>query len=201
MNQFLQLEKNLQDKGFKNIVGLDEVGRGPAAGPMVFCGFIYDSRLVEIEGLNDSKKLTASKREKIFRGLVNSKFKFGIGVIWPAEIDEFGLSYCSKLAIERACKSFDVEPDYFLMDGNLKVPDKYLFKDHESIVKGDQKSICIAAASVIAKVFRDGMMDLYALNSAFSYDRHKAYLTKLHKDEIKEYGLERIHRKSYNIKI
>lgn len=198
---FNRKELNLLKAGFTKIVGIDEVGRGPAAGPMVFAGVLYVEELYEIDGLNDSKSISESSRVKIFKELVNGRFKFGLGVIWPEEIDRKGLSFCSKLAIERVCKSIGFDPDFLLMDGNLKVPDKYLFVDNESVIKGDQKHACIAASSVIAKVFRDEMMKLYAEKSPFSYDRHKAYLTKLHKEEIKEYGLERIHRKSYNIKI
>jgi ribonuclease HII len=168
---------------------------------MVFGGVLYKEALFEIDGLTDSKLLKEPDRNTIFKKIVGGDFKFGIGIAWPDEIDKNGLSFCSRLCIERVCESIDVKPDYFLMDGNLKVPDKFLFVENESIVKGDQKHVCIAAASIIAKVFRDGMMKLYAEHSPFSYDRHKAYLTKLHKNEIKEYGLERIHRKSYNISI
>jgi ribonuclease HII len=202
---FQKLERELILKGYKNILGVDEVGRGPAAGPMVFAGVLYDEKLEELVGLNDSKKLSESMRETIFKEIICGDFKFGLGVVWPEEIDNFGLSKCSKIAIERICDSinvfFGVDVDYFLMDGNLKVPDKFLFVANESIVKGDSKSVSIAAASVLAKVFRDQMMKQYSVGSPFSFDRHKAYLTKLHKDEIKEYGLARIHRKSYKIKI
>lgn len=200
----LSLEKkelSLVKSGFEKIIGIDEVGRGPAAGPMVFAGVLFDKNLYKIDGLNDSKSVSEKNRIRMFKSLIEHGFKFGLGVIWPEEIDKKGLSFCSKLAIERVCDSMGIEPDYLLMDGNLKVPDKYLFVDHDSIVKGDSKHVSIAAASIIAKVFRDGMMNIYAIDSPFSYDRHKAYLTKLHKEEIKEYGLERIHRKSYNISI
>lgn len=199
--QFDKKELKLNKDGFSNIIGIDEVGRGPAAGPMVFAGTLFDEKLYKIEGLNDSKKLSETIRDNIFKDILDKKYKFGVGVAWPSEIDEYGLSFCSRLCIRRVCESIGILPDYLLMDGNLKVPDEYLFIDHESVVKGDQKHVTIAASSVIAKVFRDGMMKLYAEQSPFSYDRHKAYLTKLHKEEIKVYGLERIHRKSYNISI
>lgn len=198
---FQRIESKLYKEGFKNIIGIDEVGRGPAAGPMVFAGFLYDESLYEIKDLNDSKKLTESKRNRIYNELVGASFKYGIGIVWPEEIDQIGLSKASRLAIVRVVRAIESEVDYFLMDGNLKVPDEFVFKGSESLVKGDSKSVSIAAASVVAKVFRDEMMKLYSLDSPFSYDRHKAYLTKLHKDEIREYGLERIHRKSYNIKL
>lgn len=202
---FQKLEPKLVEAGFKNIIGIDEVGRGPAAGPMVFAGVIFDIGLYDIKGLNDSKKLSEAKRESVFLELIGGRFKFGYGLIWPEEIDRLGLSKCSRMAIERVCDCISnfsgEEIDYFLMDGNLKVPDKFLFVENDSIIKGDSKSVSIAAASVLAKVFRDQMMRQYSDKSPFSYDRHKAYLTKLHKEEIKEYGFDRIHRKSYNIQI
>jgi ribonuclease HII len=196
---FQKIELELIKEGYQNIIGIDEVGRGPAAGPMVFAGFLYNRALYEIADLNDSKKLSETKRNRIYSELMNGDFKYGIGIVWPKEIDEIGLSKASKLAICRVIQAVGSKVDYFLMDGNLKVPDEFVFKGSQSLIKGDSKSVSIAAASVVAKVFRDEMMKLYSLDSPFSYDRHKAYLTKLHKDEIREHGLERIHRKSYNI--
>ncbi len=200
----LKLENSLIDKGYHCIIGIDEVGRGPAAGPMVFCGVRYIKELEAIDGLTDSKKLTDKKRRQILHELNEIKVDYQIGIVWPEEIDKHGLSDCSKLAMSRLLRNFEATGfgvDFILMDGNLKVPDKYLFTDNKSIIKGDSKCLCIAAASIIAKEFRDEMMKLYSHDSPFSYNRHKAYLTKLHKEEIRQHGLERIHRKSYNISL
>lgn len=178
------------------VLGVDEVGRGPAAGPMVFAGVVYSPALGKIEGINDSKKLTAKKRLDLY-GKIIKDANFGIGIIWPWEIDKYGLSKCFQIAINRVISSIGQDKfNYLLLDGGLKYGDNIKW---ESVIKGDEKFVSIGAASIVAKVFRDKMMCLYADEFPFQFDRHKAYLTKLHKQEIADFGMQRIHRHSYNI--
>lgn len=188
-------ELDLYKRG-KVVLGVDEVGRGPAAGPMVFAGVIYSPALNKITGINDSKKLSPKMRLDLY-GKIVLNAKFGIGVIWPWEIDKYGLSKCFQIAIDRVIKSIDEkEFSYLLLDGRLKYNKEI---ESESVVKGDEKFVSIGAASIVAKVFRDKIMVNYASEFPFRFDRHKAYLTKLHREEIQQFGLQRIHRHSYNL--
>ena len=181
------------------VLGMDEVGRGPAAGPMVFAGVVYCEYLKSITGLNDSKKVSKKNRELMFDEITNN-CKFGIGIVWPYEIDDYGLRNCFQIAMQRVISCFGSETnfDFLLLDGSLKFEGSI---EWMSIVKGDEKFLSVAAASIVAKVFRDRIMMNYADEFPFRFDMHKAYLTKRHLLEIREHGLQRIHRHSYKIQI
>lgn len=194
------MDTNFEVELVKNgriVLGVDEVGRGPAAGPMVFAGVIYDTKLQSFKGLNDSKKVSENLRKELYSKIVKNCI-FGLGVIWPNEIDKYGLSACFQIAISRVISSVEMRSkfDFLLLDGSLKFNQSVEWK---SVIKGDEKFLSVAAASIVAKVFRDKIMVNYASEFPFRFDRHKAYLTKLHREEIQQFGLQRIHRHSYNL--
>lgn len=194
MNDLYLYEKELNQKNIYNIGGVDEVGRGPLVGPVVACCCVLPQGFV-LEGLNDSKKLSEKKRELFYDYLVKNTI-YGIGIVGPKEIDEINIYASSKkamlLAIEEVRKKINLE--YVLVDAmplSLDIPSL-------SIIKGDAKSISIAAASVIAKVTRDRMMyDLDKLYPMYGFAKHKGYPTKKHIEAINKYGLIDGYRLSY----
>lgn len=188
-------EKELYSKGLKYIGGVDEVGRGPLIGPVVAACVVLPKDFI-LEGLNDSKKLTEKKREQFYEYIINHALAHGIGIVGPEEIDELNIYQASKkamiLAIEEVQKKINLE--HVLIDA---VP-LSIDISTTSIIKGDSKSISIAAASVIAKVTRDRMMyELDKKYPEYQFGKHKGYPTKLHLSLIKKYGLIDGYRKSY----
>ncbi len=188
----------------KYLIGVDEVGRGPLAGPVVAGAcviFNYEPWMSEI---NDSKKLTASKRNDIFRKMITSKsLKLSFSYCDNNEIDNLNIlnaSLCAmKKAVIRLLNYLNEDPKNFLIavDGNKKIKDISL--EQLSIVKGDSKSLAIAAASIFAKVIRDRWMDIIHLSApVYDFKKHKGYPTKYHTDMIKKYGLSPYHRKSFS---
>ena len=183
------------------IVGIDEAGRGPLAGPVVAACATLDEGQI-IHGINDSKKLSKRKRKKIFLELKNT-VKFGVGIVDEKIIDEINILQATKLAMLRALDDFQNKNKIFaqiiLVDGNFIPFDK---KDQINeiipVVKGDQKSMSIAAASIIAKETRDLIMcDFHQKYPQFNFDKHAGYPTKAHVENIKEYGICPIHRQSF----
>jgi ribonuclease HII len=175
------------------IAGMDEAGRGPWAGPVVAAAVILAPR-TRLPGLNDSKLLTEKKREQLF-GLIKSKAEWGIGQASNKEVDRLGLIKATELAYKRALKGLPRIPEHLLIDGR----DKFKFSvSHTSIIKGDQKERCIAAASVLAKVTRDRIMKKKALKfPGYHFEKHKGYGTQKHQDALKKHGLTPLHRLSY----
>lgn len=185
-------ENDLYDRGFLNIAGVDEAGRGPLAGPVVAAAVILKNGEF-IEGLNDSKKLSEKKREELFDEITKKAVAYGVGIVDEKCIDEINILNATKLAMMDAINK--INPDYVLIDAvtldNLKVEQK-------AIVKGDQKSVSIAAASIIAKITRDRIMvDMDRVYPKYGFLKHKGYGTKEHIDAIKEFGACAIHRNSF----
>ena len=188
-------EKELFEQNINIIGGVDEVGRGPLIGPVVAacCVLPHD---FELEGLNDSKKLSEKKREKFYDYIINNCVAYGVGIISPEVIDEVNIYEATKLAMKEAIKQVQeqVNLEYVLIDAmplEIDIPTN-------SIIKGDAKSISIAAASVIAKVVRDRMMiDLDKEYPMYGFAKHKGYPTKAHVEAINKYGLIDGYRKTY----
>lgn len=188
-------EENAVKAGYKVICGIDEAGRGPLAGPVHAAAVILPIGL-EIEGLNDSKKLSEKKREQLFDIICEKAIDYSIGVATEKEIDEINILNATFLAMHRAVEGLKIRPDYALIDGNQypKIP----FVTEETVVKGDAKSMSIAAASILAKVSRDRfMLEKTKEFPQYEFERHKGYGTKLHYDKIREFGPSPIHRMSF----
>ncbi len=190
-----QYEKNLYKKGYYNIAGVDEVGRGPLIGPVVTACVILPHDFV-LDGLTDSKKLSEKKRDKFYNYIIENCVAYGIGQCSPEEIDQYNIYAATKIAMKRAIFEArkKVKIDHILIDAmplDLDIPTT-------SIIKGDAKSISIAAASVVAKVTRDKMMyELDKKYPMYGYKNHKGYPTKAHIEAINKYGLIDGYRKSY----
>ena len=191
-------EKQAFESGYKIVCGVDEAGRGPLAGPVYAAAVVLPQNFI-INGLNDSKKLSARKREFLYNEIIQNSLAFGIAFASETEIDEINILNATFLAMKRAVDELKLKPDIALIDGNrspkLDVPTK-------TIIKGDALSASIAAASILAKVARDRFMtDLSCEYPEYNFEKHKGYGTKLHVEAIKKYGPSIIHRKSFLKKI
>ena len=192
------IENEYREKGFNIICGVDEAGRGPLAGPVYAAAVILPSDCV-IEGLNDSKKLTEKKREAIFDEIKEKALAYGIASADEKEIDEINILNATFLAMKRAIASLSVRPDLALIDGNQK---PHTDIEEVTVIKGDAKSMSIAAASVLAKVSRDRfMLEMAEKYPQYEFARHKGYGTKLHYEKIAQYGVCDIHRRTFLKKI
>lgn len=195
---WLQYEKSAQEKGFKYICGVDEAGRGPLAGPVCAAAVILPDNMI-IDGVNDSKKLTEKKREMLFDVIKESALAYSIAFATVEEIEEMNILNATMLAMKRAVDGLEIKADYGMIDGNKLPP---LDIPCECIVKGDAKSMSIAAASILAKVSRDRLCYEYAEKyPGYGFDKHKGYGTKLHTEAILKYGPCEIHRMSFLKKI
>ena len=175
------------------IIGVDEVGRGPLAGPVISAAIVLNKEKIP-EGINDSKKLSKKKREVINEELI-SQHKFAIGIASVEEIDKINILQASLLAMKRAVLNLNIKPQTILVDGN-KLPD--LEYNMYPIIKGDSKSISIAAASIIAKVYRDKLMqDLSLKYPGYYWEKNSGYGTKQHLLALDNLGVTPIHRKSF----
>lgn len=192
------IENEYREKGFNIICGVDEAGRGPLAGPVYAAAVILPSDCV-IEGLNDSKKLTEKKREALFDEIKEKALAYGIASADEKEIDEINILNATFLAMKRAIASLSVRPDLALIDGNQK---PHTDIEEVTVIKGDTKSMSIAAASVLAKVSRDRfMLEMAEKYPQYEFARHKGYGTKLHYEKIAQYGVCDIHRRTFLKKI
>ena len=181
-------------EGYTAVCGCDEAGRGPLCGPVVAAAVILP-RDLEIEGLNDSKKLSEKKREMLFKVIKEKALAYAIAEATPAEIDEINILNASMLAMRRAVEALEVKADFALIDGNcsrgFEIPT-------ETVVKGDAKSYSIAAASILAKVTRDRQcIELDRAYPQYGIAKHKGYPTKEHMDAVREHGPAPIYRKSF----
>jgi len=221
----LQAEKRLWKKGFKKIAGLDEAGRGPLAGPVVAAAVIIkDKKLnraklsrLNLDGINDSKKLTPRKREKLYGILTNPlrhplrhssaggpQIEWGVGRASEKIIDKINILEATKLAMKRAIKnlatkkSSGIRPlkvDFLILDGKMKLD---LNIPQKAIVRADEKVFSCSVASIIAKVSRDRIMQRFHKKyPRYGFDKHKGYPTRLHQKMLKKYGPSEIHRKSF----
>lgn len=194
-----EIEKEYTEKGFQLICGIDEAGRGPLAGPVCAAAVILPIG-TEIEGLNDSKKLTEKKREMLFPIITKKAIAYGIGFASEQEIDEINILNATFLAMRRAVEALGISPDLLLIDGNQKP--KIGVGEEVTVIKGDAKSVSVAAASVLAKVSRDRyMLEIAQEYPQYAFEKHKGYGTKLHYEKIAEYGASPIHRKTFLKKI
>ncbi len=195
---WLLYENEAKNKGFINICGVDEAGRGPLAGPVCAAAVILKDNQI-IEGVNDSKKLSEKKREALFDVIKNEVLAYSIAFATVEEIEELNILNATMLAMKRAVEGLSVKADYALIDGNRFPP---LDIQGEYVVKGDAKSMSIAAASILAKVSRDRLCYEYAEKyPMYGFDKHKGYGTKAHTEAILEYGPCEIHRMSFLKKI
>lgn len=192
MTPSMSFELEAQERGCLVVAGVDEAGRGPLAGPVVAAAIVLPLGF-ELEGLNDSKKLSAKKREALFPFL--ARLPHGIGVASAQEIDALNILRATHLAMRRAVEALPVHADFCLIDG-LPVP---LFPYPSlSIVKGDSKCLSIAAASILAKVTRDRLMlELDARYPEYGFAKHQGYGTKLHLEMLNNYGPTPEHRRSF----
>lgn len=189
----LSYERIAREQGLHLIAGIDEVGRGPLAGPVVAAAVILKEDCY-IPGLTDSKKLSAAMREKYCELVKENALAIGIGIIPPKVIDKINIYEATKLAMKNAIEELAVQPNYLLLDAmklDLSIP-------QESVIKGDSKSVSIAAGSVIAKVTRDRIMvDLAREYPEYGFDQHMGYGTKFHLEALKTHGVTEHHRQSF----
>lgn len=193
-----EFEDRYHSEGYKIICGVDEAGRGPLAGPVYAAAVILPDGLEEL-GINDSKKMSEKKREQLFDVIVENATAYGIGSATETEIDEINILNATFLAMKRAVEAMGIKPDLVLVDGNRKPCTGF---EEVTIVKGDAKSVSIAAASILAKVSRDRYMrELAEKYPEYEFERHKGYGTKLHYEKIEQYGILPHHRRSFLKKI
>jgi len=192
-DEMQKFERSAKKKGYRMIAGIDEVGRGPLAGPVVAAAVILSEGMEDI-GLDDSKKLSAKKREEIFEMIKEQAVAIGIGIVDAFTIDKINIYEASKVAMNRAIELLPEQPDYLLIDAmrlDTGIPE-------ESIIKGDAKSISIAAASIVAKEVRDQMMkDYEQLYPGYGFAQNAGYGTKAHIEGLEKLGPTPIHRMTF----
>ena len=189
-----KFEHLAKSNGFSTIAGIDEAGRGPLAGPVVSAAVILPENF-SVEGVIDSKQLTPKKRDVLYDKIYDHAVSIGTGIIDAAEIDRINIHQASLLSMIFSVQNLDPRPDMLLIDGLYRVS---LELEQQPITKGDSKSISIAAASIIAKVTRDRLMEQYHQEFPhFGFNKHKGYPTKAHKEAIVAFGYCRIHRQTF----
>lgn len=189
-----EYETEAKDKGYQRVAGVDEVGRGPLAGPVVAAAVILPP-LTRIPGLDDSKKLSPATRERLFPQIQQAACDFGLGIVPEDVIDRINILQASRLAMKKAVEQLQDPPDLILVDGNHAIETGI---DQRTIVGGDRLSHSIAAASVLAKVTRDRLMEDYNREyPQYGFDRHKGYGTELHRERIERFGPCAIHRRTF----
>lgn len=193
-----EIERGLAAGGYNSICGVDEAGRGPLAGP-VFAAAVILPFGVRIEGLNDSKKLSETVRERLYGIIISKATAFGVASADHTEIDNSNILRATFLAMGRAVGKLAVKPDIILVDGNR---DPGINVRSLCVIGGDGKSASIAAASILAKVSRDRYMtELAAKYPQYGFERHKGYGTKLHYEKLREFGPSEVHRTTFDLKI
>ncbi|MGN1351602.1 MAG: ribonuclease HII [Clostridia bacterium] len=195
LNQLKEYEKNLYEEGVKLIAGIDEAGRGPLAGPVVV-GVVILRETSFIEGINDSKKISEAKREKLYEEITNEAVAWSVGIVDETRIDEINILNATKEALTKAISNLKIKPEIILVDALDKIDT--LSIPYISIIKGDAKIYSIAAASIIAKVTRDRIIRSYdKIYPEYEFIKNKGYGTAKHIEAIKQYGLCPIHRRSF----
>ena len=198
LTKLKEIEKDLYEKGFNNICGIDEAGRGPLAGPVVVAGVIMPKDSM-IEGINDSKKVSEKKREKLYDLILEEAISYSVAILGQDVIDEINILNATKEGVTKVVEGLDVKPDLIVVDALEHINTKGI--PYESIIKGDAKCYNIAAASIIAKVTRDRIMRQWdEIYPQYEFKSHKGYGTAKHIAAIKEYGLCPIHRRSFTKK-
>lgn len=187
--------KLYKEKNIQYICGIDEAGRGPLAGPVVV-GAVILPKDSFIEGINDSKKISEKKREKIYETIISEAVSYGVGIVDQNEIDEINILNATKKAVTMAIEKLNPKPDVIFVDALTNIDTKGI--PYISVVKGDAKEYSIAAASIIAKVTRDRMMQEWdAVFPQYGFNKHKGYGTAAHIAAIKEHGPCMLHRRSF----
>jgi len=193
LEQMLRYEKELYKAGYQTIAGIDEVGRGPLAGPVVAAAVILPPGC-KIKGLNDSKKIPKKKHQEIYQAVLDKALAVGIGLIDNEVIDQVNIYEATKLAMKEALSKLSLKPDYLLIDAmklDIDIP-------QESIIKGDANSLSIAAASIVAKVTRDKLMADYDKEyPGYDFAQNAGYGTKSHLQGLERNGVTPIHRKTF----
>ncbi|MCI8443597.1 MAG: ribonuclease HII [Clostridia bacterium] len=196
--QLKEIEKDLYHKGFQNICGIDEAGRGPLAGPVVIAGVIMPQNSM-IEGVNDSKKIAEKKREKLYDLIIEEAISYSVAVIGQDVIDEINILNATKTGVTQVVDDLAIKPDLILVDALTHINTRGI--PYEPIIKGDAKCYNIAAASILAKVTRDRIMRQWdEIYPQYGFITHKGYGTAKHIAAIREYGLCPIHRRSFTKK-
>lgn len=191
-------ENKLFDMGYTLIAGVDEAGRGPLAGDVYAAACILPADCL-IEGLNDSKKLSEKKREKLYDEITQTAASWAVATASVAEIDELNILNATHLAMNRAIDKLGILPDYVLVDGNSM---RGLLLPYETVIGGDALSVSIAAASILAKVSRDRYIcEMAAQYPEYGFEKHKGYGTKVHVEALKQYGPCPLHRTTFLKKI
>lgn len=189
-----EFEEKLYDEGYHNICGVDEAGRGPLAGPVVVASCILPPFL-RIDGINDSKQLSAKKRQELYKLIIKNAISYNIVFISEEDVDNLNIYQATKKGMLEAINGLNVKPDYALIDamplGELNIP-------HNSIIHGDARCASVAAASILAKVTRDDYMEKMDIKYPnYGFKKHKGYGTKAHIEALEKYGPCAIHRKTY----
>lgn len=199
LKELKRQEDELRNRGFNMICGIDEAGRGPLAGPVVVASVIMPADSM-IEGVNDSKKVSEKKREKLYDQILEEAISYGVGIVGQDEIDEINILNATKkgltMCIKEVENKLNEKPEVILVDALTKIDTDGI--PYKSIIHGDSLSYSIAAASIIAKVTRDRIMRQWdEVYPQYGFAKHKGYGTKMHIDAIKEYGLCPLHRRSF----
>lgn len=192
-----KVEKLLWKRGRNYVAGVDEAGRGAWAGPLVAAAVIFTPKSEIPPGINDSKLLTPKKRFSLFFSIIKSADTFSLSQVTPREIDQWGITWATQQASYQAIESLAVVPDFILTDA---YPVQKLKRIRQkAIIKGDQKILSIAAASILAKVYRDWLMSkiYHRQNPQYNFQKHKGYGTQEHRALIQQWGICAIHRRSY----
>ena len=195
LTKLKEIEKELYVKGFQTIAGIDEAGRGPLAGPVVVAGVIMPQDSM-IEGVNDSKKVSEKKREKLYDAILEEALSYSVAIIGQDVIDEINILNATKQGVTKVVEELEIKPDLILVDLLTHIDTKGI--PYDAIIKGDAKCYQIAAASILAKVTRDRIMRQWdEIYPQYGFMAHKGYGTAKHIAAIKEYGLCPIHRRSF----
>ena len=195
LTKLKEIEKDLYNKGFKNICGIDEAGRGPLAGPVVVAGVIMPKDSM-IEFVNDSKKVTEKRREKLYDVIMEEAISYCVSVIDQDVIDEINILNATKKGVTEVVDGLEIKPDLILVDALEHINTRGI--PYEPLIKGDARCYNIAAASILAKVTRDRIMRQWdEIYPEYGFLSNKGYGTAKHIEEIKQYGLCPIHRKSF----
>ena len=198
LTKLKEIEKDLYNKGFDNICGIDEAGRGPLAGPVVVAGVIMPKDSM-IEGINDSKKISEKKREKLYDLIIEEAISYSIAIIGQDIIDDINILNATKEGVTKVVDGLDVKPNLIIIDALDHINTRGI--PYEPIIKGDAKCYNIAAASILAKVTTDRIMREWdEVYPQYGFVQHKGYGTAKHIQAIKEYGLTPIHRRSFTKK-
>ncbi len=194
----LRIEQDLWHKGYKLVCGIDEVGRGCFAGPVVVGAVVFSQDCIIPQGVADSKLLKPKQREKLAIAIQECALFWAVAEINVPIINKYGIGKATQMAFRKVVKSLEKSPDYILIDAFYI---KHLNRKKQAAIKdGDKVCVSISAASIIAKVYRDRLMkSLHKKYPQYGFAKHKGYGTKFHQEMIKKYGLSRIHRKSFNL--